>query len=200
MQQIWYVAYRSNLSYNVLPTIFGAARSRERTRVPRMPGHQRPARERQAHDAGQRLFRGAVVRVALGYGLYDPDATGEVAARAYRITAEQFVDVLAQETRRTPGVTLDLAPALPRRSLQCRARWVFGLVRIGDRDGLPLMTFTADRRAKPPLKPPSAAYLSAMATGLEETHGRSGERIDRYLTSLPGIMGPVRAPVSAATG
>ena len=37
-------------------------------------------------------------------------AKGEVAARAYLITTEQFVDVLAQETRRPPGMTLDLEP------------------------------------------------------------------------------------------
>jgi hypothetical protein len=42
---------------------------------------------------------------------YDPEAPGEVAARAYLITAEQFVDVLAQETLRSPGMALDLTPA-----------------------------------------------------------------------------------------
>lgn len=41
---------------------------------------------------------------------YDPEAPGEVAARAYLITAEQFVDVLAQETLRLPGMALDLTP------------------------------------------------------------------------------------------
>lgn len=41
---------------------------------------------------------------------YDPEAPGEVAARAYLITAEQFVDVLAQETLRSPGMALDLTP------------------------------------------------------------------------------------------
>ena len=38
------------------------------------------------------------------------DAQGEAAARAYLITTEQFVDVLAQETRRSPGMSLDLEP------------------------------------------------------------------------------------------
>jgi hypothetical protein len=42
---------------------------------------------------------------------YDPYAQGQAAARAYLITTEQFVDVLAQETRRSPGMSLDLAPS-----------------------------------------------------------------------------------------
>jgi hypothetical protein len=41
---------------------------------------------------------------------YDANVAGEVAARAYLITTEQFVDVLAQETRQSPGMTLDLEP------------------------------------------------------------------------------------------
>ena len=43
---------------------------------------------------------------------YDPDADDQVAAMAYLITAEQFDDVLAQEIRRSPGMTLDLTPTL----------------------------------------------------------------------------------------
>ena len=38
-----------------------------------------------------------------GMAFYDPGAQGQAAARAYLITTEQFVDVLAQETRRSPG-------------------------------------------------------------------------------------------------
>ena len=41
--------------------------------------------------------------------IYDVRADGEVAARAYLITAEQFVDVLAQEMRLEPGLEVDLA-------------------------------------------------------------------------------------------
>ena len=41
---------------------------------------------------------------------YDANVAGEVAARACLITTEQFVDVLAQETRQSPGMTLDLGP------------------------------------------------------------------------------------------
>jgi hypothetical protein len=38
-----------------------------------------------------------------GMAFYHPEARGKVAVRSYLITAEQFVDVLAQETRRSPG-------------------------------------------------------------------------------------------------
>ena len=63
--------------------------------------------------SGGLYFAGRSSGWRAGMAFYDPEAPGEVAARAYLITAEQFVDVLAQETRRSPGMTLDLAPVVP---------------------------------------------------------------------------------------
>lgn len=119
---------------------------------------------------------------------YDAEATGEVAARAYLITTEQFVDVLAQETRRPPGMTLDLEPFFQG---DCYGEGVGGyplLVRVGERRGLPLVTFTRPRPTESPLAAPSAPYLAAMAIGLREAHGWSEVQIDRYLSELPGVI------------
>jgi hypothetical protein len=60
------------------------------------------------------------------------------------------------------------------------------LVRVGDRRGVPLVTFTRDRRGASNLVAPAAHYLAAMATGLREAHGWSPTQIDRYLSALPG--------------
>jgi hypothetical protein len=117
---------------------------------------------------------------------YDPDVPGEVAARAYLITAQQFVDVLAQETRRTPGIALDLTPAFRGDRYSSGVGGYSILVRVGCRHGVPLVTFTRDRRSTSTLVAPTALYLEAMATGLREAHGWSPTQIDRYLSALPG--------------
>ena len=80
-----------------------------------------------------------------------PKPPGKVAVRTYLITVEQFVDVLAQETRRSPGMALDLAPAF---SGQRYSNGVGGypiLVRLGAHCGVPLVTFTRDWRSPPTL-------------------------------------------------
>ena len=113
MQQIWYVAYGSNLSSSVSAATFGAVRSAGANAVyTGCRDTSDPLESVGLMMSGGVYFAGRSSVWRSGMAFYDPDATGEVAARAYRITAEQFVDVLAQETRRKPGVTLDLAPAL----------------------------------------------------------------------------------------
>ena len=127
---------------------------------------------------------------------YDPEAPGEVAARAYLITADQFVDVLAQETRRSPGMTLDLRPVFRGERYSNGVGGYSVLVRVGERRGLPLVTFTRERRTAPALVAPSEPYLAAMAIGLREAHGWSEVQIDRYLSAIPGAAQVIR-PSSA---
>jgi hypothetical protein len=117
-----------------------------------------------------------------GMAFYDPEAPGEVAARAYLITAEQFVDVLAQETLRSPGMALDLAPAFRGDRYSDGVGGYSRLVRVGDRRGVPLVTFTRDRHGVSNLVAPTVHYLAAMATGLREAHGWSPAQIDCYLS------------------
>jgi hypothetical protein len=121
-----------------------------------------------------------------GMAFYDANVAGEVAARAYLITTEQFVDILAQETRQSPGMTLDLGPVFRGERYSNGVGGYPILVRVGERQGLPLVTFTRDRRNVSTLAAPSVLYLAAMATGLREAHGWSRTQIDRYLSALPG--------------
>ena len=185
MQHIWYVAYGSNLSSGRFCTYLqgGQPEGSERN----YPGC------RDATDAvdsfgllitGGVYFAGQSSGWGAGMAFYDAGAIGEVAARAYLITTEQFVDVLAQETRRPPGMTLDLEPLFQGDSSSTGAG---GLVRVGERGGMPLVTFTRARTAASLLVAPSAPYLAAMAIGLHEAHGWSEVQINRYLSALPGV-------------
>jgi hypothetical protein len=143
--------------------------------------------------SGGVYFAGRSSSWRAGMAFYDPRAQGHAAARAYLITTEQFIDVLAQETRRSPGMSLDLAPSFRGDRYSTGVGGYSILVRVGEHQGVPLVTFTRDRDTAPMLAAPSEAYLAAMATGLREAHGWSQVQINRYLSALPGVAPATRA-------
>jgi hypothetical protein len=189
VKQIWYVAYGSNLCRE---------RFRHYLRGGRPEGSERdypgcrdttdPADSVGLTIRGCVYFAGHSSGWRAGMAFYDPCADGEVAARAYLITTEQFIDILAQETRRQPGLTVDLMPIFRGDRYGKGVGGYPILVRVGERRGVPLVTFTRDRRTVPKLAAPSAPYLAAMARGLREVRGWSQTEINRYLSELPGVV------------
>jgi hypothetical protein len=63
------------------------------------------------------------------------------------------------------------------------------VVRVGTRDGIPLLTVTNGDVPGLTLAAPSAPYLRSIATGLREAHGWDDARIAAYLASAPGAHG-----------
>jgi hypothetical protein len=188
VQHIWYVAYGSNLSWDRFCKYLqgGKPEGSERN----YPGCRDTS---DALDSFGLLMTGGVYFAGqssgwgAGMAFYDAGATGQVAARAYLITTEQFVDVLAQETRRPSGLTLDLEPVFQGDSYTTGVGGYPLLVRVGERGALPLVTFTRPWNTASLLAAPSAPYLAAMAIGLHEAHGWSEVQINRYLSALPGV-------------
>lgn len=194
--RLWYVAYGTNLSRARFRVYLHGGRPSGGARdYPGSRDQLGPERDFPLIIPGGLRFVGVSSVWGGGLAVYDPRAVGEVAARAYLITAEQFVDVLAQEMRLQPGLELDLAP------LQ-EARWhSYGpgcyqtVASLGIRDGLPVLTFTsADVYARPD-NPPSEGYLRTMALGLRESHGWTSTQIGGYLARFPGAAG-VWSPAS----
>ncbi|MFE4514196.1 histone deacetylase [Kitasatospora sp. NPDC056783] len=125
-----------------------------------------------------------------GMGFYDQTDVGEMPARAYLITPEQFSDIAAQEMHEQPGQDLDLTPALRLGSVSLGPGRYETLVCPGQIDGYPVLTFTAPwRRADAEVTRPSAAYLRNFASGLHEAHGWSTEETAEYLGARPGVAG-----------
>jgi hypothetical protein len=124
---------------------------------------------------------------------FDPDGEGSVACRAHLVTAEQFADVAAQEMRLEPGGELALALAAMLPGLGELHRMGPGryetVVRVGARDGVPLLTVTNHDIQGLSLAAPSARYLRSIATGLREAHGWDDARIASYLAAAPGARG-----------
>jgi hypothetical protein len=183
VRHIWYVAYGSNLSRERFCCYLHGGRPDGNHRAyPGCRDTSDPLDSFGLMIPGGLYFAGRSSGWRAGMAFYDPEAQGEVAARAYLITAEQFVDVLAQETLRSPGMALDLAPAFRGDRYSDGVGGYSILVRVGDRRGVPLMTFTRGRSSASTLSAPTVHYLAAMATGLREAHGWSPAQIDRYLS------------------
>ena len=121
--------------------------------------------------------------------IYDARARGKVAARAYLITAEQFVDVLAQEMRLDPILDVDLTEVRETGWQSLGPGRYQTLAHLGDRDGLPMLTFTSADVHHHPLNAPSEGYLRTIAVGLRESHGWTSATVGRYLAQFPGAEG-----------
>jgi hypothetical protein len=189
VERLWYVAYGTNLSIGRLRCYLRGGR------LPGLGRKYRGCRDQTepAANFGLRLLGGIYFtgRSSVwdgGMAVYDAEHPGWVAARAYLLTAGQFGDVLAQEMRQPPGTEVDLTP------VHRAGRHSYGpgryqtLLRVGNRHGLPMLTFTSAQQVRR-LSAPTAAYLRTMAVGLRESHGWSDNRIGAHLASIPGARG-----------
>jgi hypothetical protein len=192
MTLVWYAAYGSNLHaarlryYLAGGTPPGGRRS--------YPGCRDAAEPRATAPVllpGGIWFTGESSAWTGGYALYDPLLPGEAAARAYLLTAGQFADVVAQEMYREPGVDLAvLADVVRHGRLTLGPGRYETLVCAGERDGHPVLTFTAAFGAADGTPAaPAAAYLALLARGLRESHGWDAGRITAYLADRPGVAG-----------
>lgn len=120
-----------------------------------------------------------------GVAFFDAEVSGEVPATAYLLTRRQFSDVVDQEMWRHPGSDHDFAEVLSAgRSALGPGRYET-VHRVGDLDGHPVLTFTADKL--PALNAPSSGYLETMVRGLRAVHGLSDAEIADLLLARPGM-------------
>jgi hypothetical protein len=168
---VWYVAYGSNLAARRFSCYLAGGRPSGASRTYTGCRDTRQARrvERLEVD-GALVFAGRSAAWGGGIAFLDPAARARTACRAYLVTAGQFADVTAQEMRRPAGgeFARALAAAVP----LIDATRVMGpghyetVLRLGERDGAPLVTVTADAAQRPALAAPSPAYLRWVAAGL----------------------------------
>jgi hypothetical protein len=208
-RRVWYASYGSNMRsarfghYLAGGRPVGAARTYpgcRDTRPPaasvlmRLPGTLYFATESDVWTGGRAFYDPGTA------GLHAPEESEQseqsehVLARAHLITVEQFSDVVAQEMGRAPGTgpgsDLDLTEVLA----TGRARLGDGryetLVLAGDRDGVPVLTFTAPWSVRDvAANPPAAVYLAQLADGLVEAGAGDAQAVARYLAQWPGVAG-----------
>jgi hypothetical protein len=156
---VWYVAYGSNLAFARFRCYLSGGRPHGGARVyPGCRDRSAPTRTEAVLVPGGLVFAGASKVWGGGSAFYDRSAPGQVAARAYLLTPDQVGDVAAQE-----------------------------MVRLGERDGVPMFTVTHDGAAELEPVAPTAPYLRWIARGLIEAHGWGFARIIEYLHAAPGV-------------
>jgi hypothetical protein len=190
MQLLWYVAYGTNLSSARFRVYLQGGRPAGGARdYPGSRDSLAPERDVALMIPGGIRFVGVSSVWGGGMAIYDARADDEVAARAYLISAEQFVDVLAQEMRLKPGLDVDLA-SVHETGWHTLGRGRYQtLALLGMLDDLPMLTFTSADVDDHPANPPSEGYLRTMALGLRESHGWTSSRIGCYLARFPGAAG-----------
>lgn len=189
---VWYVSYGSNLAAERLGvyleggTPAGGSKYNPGARDPRPPRASRPV-----ELPGALYFAGESPQWGGGVAFYDHTAPGPTAARAYLISAEQFVDVAAQEMYRVPQPEDPLERVVVDGLGGDGARHSVGpghyetLVEVGRLERRPMLTFTAPHGLDAvPHASPSDAYLTMLARGLTESHGWTAAQIDAYFTRV----------------
>ncbi|CAM5671367.1 hypothetical protein SALBM135S_05971 [Streptomyces alboniger] len=194
MASVWYAAYGSNMHLERLAAYIrgdcpaGGAREYPGCRDSAMPVASVPV-----ELPGVMYFATRSLVWGGGRAFYDPAATGRVLGRAHLVTVEQFGDIAAQEMYREPGglgAELDLSEVL------ARGRAVLGdgryetLVRVGEIDSVPVLTFTAPWGVgEVPGLSPSAAYLRHLGAGLLAAGAWESDAVASYLAGCPGAAG-----------
>ncbi len=194
MQQVWYVAYGSNLSlerfrcYLAGGMPVGGVRRYDGCRDPR-DAHATVS----LHAPGGLVFSGRSTVWGGGMAFYDERRPGRVACRGYLVTVDQFADVVAQEMRRPPGgdFSRSLAAVLADGgSVQALGPGRYEtLARIAVMGDAPMFTVTCGDVGNLEPSAPSASYLRCIATGLREAHGWDAARSAGYLAGCPGVEG-----------
>ena len=185
---VWYVAYGSNMAADRLACYLEGGCPPGGSRVnPGARDRTLPARSEPVDLPGTTYFAGESPQWGGGAAFYDPDEPGRTAARAFLVTAGQLADIAAQEMYRLPADGDPLEEVLS--GPTDRHTWGPGryetLVRVGELDGAPLMTFTSPHGARSvEHTAPAPAYLSMMATGLRESRDWDDERVWAYLDGL----------------
>lgn len=185
--RVWYGAYGSNiLEARFMRYIEGGSY------LPNHPQHigardnEKPGPESPiVHGPWSLSFGLSSERWGGGVAFLDPDVDEGACLRCWDITAQQFMDVAAQENGLQPGdVEIDIAQVIDAGEIEIGDTWYSRIVYLGDYHGRPLMTFTSPKPVEP--KPPGEPYLSVILNGFLEA---APTQIDQHLDRLMHARG-----------
>ena len=107
-------------------------------------------------------------------------------SRVYKITEEQFLEVVSQENANQP-FELDLDKVISNTTLVINDSWRYGrIMYLGELQGSPVFTFTSPHDlGDSPRTRPSQKYIKTIVDGLTDIHGLSEQTAEDYLASTP---------------
>jgi hypothetical protein len=147
VKRIWYVAYGSNLSRNGSVITFAAANPTAVSATPRVPGHQRSFGQFWPADHRRRLLRRSLLGLAGGDGVLR-------SARRRSGGCEGLPDhrrgssstFSPRKPGNHPGSPSTWRPPFVVTATARASAATRSLVRVGEHQGVPLVTFTRDQR------------------------------------------------------
>ena len=185
---LWYVGYGSNLDRDrFLRYLTGGRAPGAHRAVPGSRDTTPPADERAVVVPGRMFFGWESPTWGGGVSFLDAEADDTAYGRAYLLTEAQFADVAAQEMHQEPGRDLDLAHVLEHRRHALGPGRYETLHLLGELEGTPMLTFSADDPRSLGLNPPVPAYLAILARGLRDTHGLDEDAVVEHLVTRPGM-------------
>jgi hypothetical protein len=119
------------------------------------------------------------------------DSSVTTLSKIYLITRSQFEQVFLQENGLDPGrnsVNLDFDKIKDKGQLIINEHWYGRIIYIGEKEGCPILTFTApweDDEIQP--NPPGIKYLTVIVKGIKECFNMTDEDIIEYLSNISGI-------------
>jgi hypothetical protein len=185
-RDIWYVSYGSNLSRERLMCYIEGGQPAGSTRKSRGCHDRTPPSEDRAIGIPHALTFAFASTVWGGGGVAVLRGPGSSIGRAYKLSTEQFRDVVAQENGGPPPPDEMLAQAIDDGSSPIATAGTYDLmISLPDIDGTPALTFTSSLIDQPPNKP-SIHYLRMIARGLAETADFDTTAAANYFLSVPG--------------
>jgi hypothetical protein len=183
VQEVWYAAYGSNLSRERFDVYLRGGTPQGATH--RYPGC-RDAAEPSAVESGridvELCFGGWSQTWGGGVAFVRPESGASALARLYRMTLEQFEDVVAQENWLVPG-SVQIEPTQDTIVLDGDHTYRV-VIPLAHKDGLPVLTIS--QLAATDTAPPTPAYVRHIACGLREAHALDDDAIATYLGDRPG--------------
>ena len=187
---VWYVSYGSNLHRHRFLSYLEGGRMPGGRRADRGCRDPSPPRDDAPLDLAFPLYFSGESRVwggGVAFLDHESHTRGErTYARGYVITGEQFEDLVAQESKRDHADVDWATLARDRQVTVGPGRYDLAVV-VGERDGLPMVTFThPSPMAANPTAAPVVGYLHMLAEGLRDAHGLDDTAVADYLVRHPG--------------
>lgn len=190
-EYVWYAAYGSNLFSERLLTYLEGGRFGANTwNHPGARDSSPPLAERADFLPHQLVFaRKSPAWNKGGVAFLHPrrDAAQQTLGRLWKVTAQQFEDIVRQENRdpelTIPWDTIADEPVVG-------TGWYGRLLHLGTRDELPVLTCTIDDHGiSGATVTPDESYLAALVAGLHETYHLGRQGVAKYLAGCPGVSG-----------
>ena len=189
-QYVWYVSYGSNLLRERFDCYIKGGTPPGSTQEERgcREGHRTPPRDDREVSIPYQLYfakeqskwgKGGVAFIGHTEMTHSPTI-----GRMYLITKEQFEDVVAQENG-VANLSIDLGQMICQKKVRLNGSWYGTVVYLGDTDGHPKCTFTANEDPCGTLNAPAKSYLKIIFRGLRQLN-KTAQEAAYYLVKVPG--------------